>query len=744
MPTSSLQLAVWGIKQKYQVFFHSPGLAVADAAVRKGLEDVRSLVKYQSVELNYYSVAWAGGYEVYTAYTALYDWMNRKNGYVAVSVFVPAGKMIVGGPLSLLDKLLQTYRQKFVGSDYKIKQQPDQPELFFALLNEAQLMNDPRPKQAGQGLGVVRYTQDRLNGYLANPYLEVFAGYEKIYFLPEGQRRINGASKLRTITGGNGQAPVPEPRSTSVTAAPQVEETPRKKEVDSVFIAPKPPIAPATAPPSPPEVKKPKAEEKPPQAPKVPVKPKKILAPTPVNKKPAEVKQEPLRVVPKPVIPPKSEPPTIKQPPVKKAPSEVDKWFQNTSVWVNTKKWLDGPVTATFLLREAMTGGKIIPASEPAKLAVNNLGGTFYSDTDVITIEGLYPGDKLMGNVSVEGYRLTKFEFVVPEFTPTGGKLSPVEIRMPELAGRVKPMGIAAVTKEPAPKTKAVKKVEKPQKKGGAGRTWLGIGAGAVGLLLVLMIAGVGPFGDKSDATLDDFSAQQPQTIDAENAARQEEGRRNNASIAERQERTQEVIQFANAAQLFQTQEYDATLALFGSGSQLAFTTPSQRDVIRARIEAMKEVAKSDYRVRQTNSRSAGMSELKILLADDRLNDAQRTFLQQRYDGYVQADERETKKSKEEEKKKQLAARIRKEVNAAELYPLSSYREIFTKIDKNEGLSKEEKKKMRARLKVMQQVAQVKADEKKGVFPPDNPLAKLAKNSNLTSEQKAFVRKLAQ
>ncbi|MEM6770750.1 MAG: hypothetical protein AAF597_09225, partial [Bacteroidota bacterium] len=411
--------------------------------------------------------------------------------------------------------------------------------------------------------------------------------------------------------------------------------------------------------------------------------------------------------------------------------AKVDEWFQNTSVWVKTKQWLDGPVMVTFLLREALTGGKIVPTGSPAKLTVTNLGGTFYGKTDVLRIEGLYPKDALVGYVNTEGYRQTRFEFTVPEVVPEGGKLPPVEIRMPEVA--VRPMKVrnspSALGSASPPKQRGGGSKKRSKTK--SSRSWLVPAAGLLGLLVILLAVGIAWFGTGADLGETEFTP----TIQEQQPDRR---RTEDAEVVGRQDLTRELIAFANAVELFQTQQYDAKLSLFGPGNRLAFSTPEQRDVMRARIVAMQAAAKSDYRVRATTSRAAGMRELGALLTDDRLTSSQRAFLQRRYSGYQKTDDAQAVA------KEAFSNKLREEVNAAKLYPLSLYLRRLAQIDKNEAFSVKEKKVLRLRLEVMQRVAKIKRDEEKGVFPPDNPLAKLARNKNLTKAQRDFVRRLAE
>lgn len=214
--------------------------------MRRALEDVRGLVQYQSVELNYYSVSWTEEYKVYTAYTALYDWMNRKNGYAAMSVFVPWEKMITGGPGSLLDRLMGRYREEYVREDYKIKQVPEQSAVFFEIVSRVKLADDPKPEQIGnrRELGVVRFLPGTIGACLENVGLEEYKGYSKVFFLPAGQRRINGSPRLKEIQSKSGMTLDP----TAGTAAQGARTVKQEKLIGWVPPAVQPPPAPAAAP----------------------------------------------------------------------------------------------------------------------------------------------------------------------------------------------------------------------------------------------------------------------------------------------------------------------------------------------------------------------------------------------------------------------------------------------------------------------------------------------------------------
>lgn len=441
MSVSALQIAVWGIKGNYQIFFHSSGLAVGDAAVRKGLEDVRSTVKYQSIELSFYSVKWIEGHEVYTTYTALYDWNSRKNGYVAVSLFVPIGKRVVGGPVALLDRLMGMYCDQYVGTDWKIKQVKEDSAPFLQAVESAWIVEETRPvrRNSDSKKGFVRFKPGTAGKHLENPYRGEFSGFDKVFFLPEGQDRLSVAPALQQIKllgyGTEMARPVTYPVSIkpklggskavgSSEAMVQINGVTVKPDQNGVytreFLDENEQVSVMVA-----------CEG---YLPLVESRTVKNWNGTKGNIFKLAQVQPSLPLAKRPEKADETQRAGLenglsagaKDRSDYKVITENSQEAKAPKVWSSTGGRIDGPFTLEIYLKDARSKEAVMVSGQPVQLKVTNLGGTFYSSTSVLTLRGLKLNDQIEGIIDVEGYRGATLNYSVrPEAGTASSLLMP-------------------------------------------------------------------------------------------------------------------------------------------------------------------------------------------------------------------------------------------------------------------------------------------------------------------------------
>lgn len=200
--TNDVGLVAWGLKDGYQIFFSSDNIDVKTSAIQRTLEDARTLVKYTNVGLYFYSLEWTDKYKVLTKYLTIYDWGNRKNAYLAISLYIPFDKRFEN-PLQVLDKLVALYEAKYVTNDFKIRRTKEDPTDFFGLIKKTALIDDfgrERPNlPQSTTYGLINYEEGEMEGFFKNTYLDVYKDYKEIFFLKAKQSNLRPSSVMVSI-----------------------------------------------------------------------------------------------------------------------------------------------------------------------------------------------------------------------------------------------------------------------------------------------------------------------------------------------------------------------------------------------------------------------------------------------------------------------------------------------------------------------------------------------------------------
>lgn len=464
---SSVYLNIWGVKQELHSLFCHPGMEDEHSFLyNESMEDIRSQVKFQSVDLDFYSIAWLGDYEIYSAYSALYDWLNRKNGYIAVSLFVPVGQRVVGGPAALLDRLMGMYKDQYIGADWKIKNIEEDPEPFLQVVGSTWVKEEVRPLRSGEQnkSGVVRYSPGLAGKYLSNPYREEFNGFERVFFLPEGQKRLSTAPTVQQIKLLGYGTEMTRPITFPVIVKPKLEGSihldvgnitvqingltvrPDKNgtfirefldnsEMVSVLVA---------------------------SDGYLPVVESKSVKEWNNNGGALELKRVP-RILSKSknINGGKEESNGSTSPPaaplIRKAartklargvnPQEKTERVAppySSTIWAKTNKQINGPFSLKIYLKENKTNAPVNTEDQLVRLTITSLGGTFYSLTPVINMTGLSVNDRLEGVIELDGYRAGMLNYTVrSEADSASAFLEPVTVLLDKVNT---PVGMARVS----------------------------------------------------------------------------------------------------------------------------------------------------------------------------------------------------------------------------------------------------------------------------------------------------------
>lgn len=437
-------MVAWGLKNGYQIFFNSPHIDVKSTEIRRTLEDVRVLVNFTSVDLKFYSLEWTEDYKVFTSYLALYDWSNRKNAYLAMSLFVPHDQRMSDGALGLVDQLTETYRDKYIGEDFKIKRVNEDEAHFFGLVSSAPILPDAKRKRPNRpqnaGYGLVRYqNEEDLKGFFKNSYLKEYEDYKEIFFLPAEQNRLNPSSVIKPVTTKDGQPLTPQPLSFPVSVKPVIPGLTGPVETSKLvvkmnglttfpddegvytreFSGEKDQI----------KVEITYGEDYLPRA-----ESRQVMnwgtgaTPISLEKKPPPP--------PKPVYKPEPKHRGGKKGNGKQGSQQGDQQDngkkimdfgggeaasgaagslpENSKIWSKENRIINGVFTLEIYLKDNETKHAISTTQgKHVKLNVTNLGGAFYSSSPVIRLTGLSVGDVLEGLIEADGYRTKTFNYTV-------------------------------------------------------------------------------------------------------------------------------------------------------------------------------------------------------------------------------------------------------------------------------------------------------------------------------------------
>lgn len=197
-------LIAWGLKLGKQVFFHSNFINPEEAAMVNALEDIRGVVNFTQPNLQFYSLEFTEKFRIYTAYRTIFDWVGRE-GYLALSVLVPhTYQLKEAHTFRLLKDLLGTYETNYIDERHRIKNQRENPDLFFSLINSERLQPMAQ-RETLMGNNSNRYAYllynndtDLIN-YFDSPYRREYNGYKEVFFLLQSQHRLRpseNATKL--------------------------------------------------------------------------------------------------------------------------------------------------------------------------------------------------------------------------------------------------------------------------------------------------------------------------------------------------------------------------------------------------------------------------------------------------------------------------------------------------------------------------------------------------------------------
>jgi len=197
-------LIAWGLKLGKQVFFHSNFINPEEPAMVNALEDIRGVVNFTQPNLHFYSLEFTERYRIYTAYRTIFDWVGRE-GYLALSVLVPHKLQLKEAhTFRLLKDLVSAYETEYIDERHRIKNQRENPDLFFKLINTERLQPmTHRETLSGNANNRYAYQPFRseadLADYFDSPYRREFIGFKEVFFLPQSEPRLRpseNATKL--------------------------------------------------------------------------------------------------------------------------------------------------------------------------------------------------------------------------------------------------------------------------------------------------------------------------------------------------------------------------------------------------------------------------------------------------------------------------------------------------------------------------------------------------------------------
>lgn len=192
-----LGLVAWGTKRGKKVFF-SDNIADETEAIDNALYDIHSAVQFFGVNLTFYSFERNAEYESFTIYRTIYDWANRL-GYYAVSVFLPAGKIVATENIpGLLKSLSASYWEKYIAPNpvsNRIREDvKEDPRSFVAEITDIKYKLSPLQTTNtvfGVQKCVLKFIDEvDLKSIFEDRRREELTKYGQVFVLPAGQQGL--------------------------------------------------------------------------------------------------------------------------------------------------------------------------------------------------------------------------------------------------------------------------------------------------------------------------------------------------------------------------------------------------------------------------------------------------------------------------------------------------------------------------------------------------------------------------
>ena len=201
--SNNIEIAVWGLKLGHQIFFNSSGLDAGSHEVVDVLEDIRGVVNFSSPGISFHSVELSDRYQIFSVYRTIYDWVGRE-GYFAISLFVPQGKAMAPGKcLELLQELLRLYENNYIDERNKIKNYKEDIALFTREIEKVgSLVPAPPPVVKGSGNRYARVSYSGkadLERFLDSPSRQEYAAFKEIFFIDDADTRLRLSPNVVTL-----------------------------------------------------------------------------------------------------------------------------------------------------------------------------------------------------------------------------------------------------------------------------------------------------------------------------------------------------------------------------------------------------------------------------------------------------------------------------------------------------------------------------------------------------------------
>ena len=203
---NGIQLLCAGMKNGYGVFFNSPGLDLGQKDIMMTAEDTRADLKYDRAELFYYSIMFTARYKVCSVYQTLYDWSNRDNAYLVISLYLPYWVFPTGKISTALNELLDLYVDKYYDRENgRIGKQRERVNEFLDLVDKIEVKKyEPeffsRPSEVNaHGIGYIKYKKSELEDYLQNPFSLPDKNLRRVFLISERENRIIPANYVKQL-----------------------------------------------------------------------------------------------------------------------------------------------------------------------------------------------------------------------------------------------------------------------------------------------------------------------------------------------------------------------------------------------------------------------------------------------------------------------------------------------------------------------------------------------------------------
>ena len=187
---NNIGLLVWGTKRGEQNFFNSDNLDLDLELNTESLKDIRAYIGCNKTLVKFFSISFSKNYRINTGYLTLIDQTNR-NGYLAISLFVPHNLKSEEGEKKILDKLIELYQKVNIDSDSgRILSIREKPDLFYQIINESifetSVHNSPSITSSKKDFAQVICTESSdIDNFNNDPYRPEFYDYHQVLFLEE-------------------------------------------------------------------------------------------------------------------------------------------------------------------------------------------------------------------------------------------------------------------------------------------------------------------------------------------------------------------------------------------------------------------------------------------------------------------------------------------------------------------------------------------------------------------------------